>query len=67
MARLTRDTLIITVGLVGLYNETFIETTPREQLVWLYGGMVLGIPFLRQGDKSVDQEEKKKEIKENST
>lgn len=59
LPRITRDTLILLVGLVGLVNETFIEATPREVLVWLYGGFVLGIPFIHYGDKAVDRAKKR--------
>lgn len=59
-ARLGRDTLIILAGLAGLYHETLIAREPRDALVWLFGGFVLGVPFLHQGDKQKDEEKEEK-------
>jgi hypothetical protein len=49
--QLTRDSLIIAIGILGLVHETLFVKEPRDTLVWLFGGFILGVPFLRMGDK----------------
>ncbi len=56
--RISRDTVVIAVGMVGLAHETFFVEKPDDILVWLFGGFVLGVPILHQGDKKKDQQER---------
>lgn len=59
---LTRDSLIVAIGVLGLIHETLFVEQPRETLVWLFGGFILGVPFLRLGDKEgMSEKSSKKE------
>lgn len=54
-SRLTRDTLIFTVGLVGILNEEFFREEERPYLLLLFGAMIglpafLNGPWSRNGD-----------------
>ena len=55
--RLTRDSFVFLFGVLGLLNETLRVPEPREVLVLLFGGMVMGVPLLRAGDKEHDRRE----------
>lgn len=53
--RLTRDGFILGLGVVGLFNETILESEPRQVLVLTFAGMILGVPVIRAGDKEHDR------------
>lgn len=49
--RVTRDTVLFLVGLVGIIYETVVVHVDRPTLLILFGGMV-GLPvFLHQDEK----------------
>lgn len=50
--KLTRDTVLFTVGLLGIAFETLVTGGERPTLLILFGGMV-GLPvFLRTDEKA---------------
>jgi hypothetical protein len=58
LAKITRDAVMFSAGLVGVIYETVIRTGERPTLLALFGGM-MGLPafFRRDEKKKADEAE----------
>ena len=53
--RFTRDGFLFLFGFIGMVHEAWFAKEPREVLVFFFGGLMLGVPFLRMGDSEHDK------------
>jgi hypothetical protein len=49
--RLSRDTVLLVAGLLGVFHETFVSESERPALLVLFGGM-MGLPAFLRADEN---------------